>query len=179
MSNSDETSPENAPEEIEPTPLEACEAERDANKSHWLRAEAELENFRKRTRKEFEELLRFQSAPLARDLLPALDNLDRAVAAAEGSDNIDDLLQGIRMVAQQLREALGRHGVEVIESVNQPFDPNLHEAVQQIPSTEHPPMTVLQELEPGYKMHDRVIRPSKVIVSSVPPSESPESDTGS
>jgi molecular chaperone GrpE len=122
-------------------------------------------------RKESEELYRFGSLSLARDLLPGLDNLERAIAAAEESGNVEDLLHGIRMVARQFRDALARHSIEPIPAKDEPFDPNLHEAVQQIPSSEHPPMTVMRELETGYRMHDRVIRPAKVLVSAAPPGE--------
>ena len=156
--------------------LEAAIAERDANREQWLRSEAELENYRKRVRKENEELLKFQSLFLARDLLPGLDNLDRAITAAEESGNVEDLMQGIRMVSQQFREVFSRHAIEAISAKEQPFDPNLHEAVQQIPSADHPPMTVLEELETGYRMHDRVIRPSKVLVSAPPLSPSQDED---
>jgi len=156
--------------------LEAAIAERDANREQWLRSEAELENYRKRVHRENEEQFKFQSLSLARDLLPGLDNLDRAITAAEESGNVEDLIQGIRMVSQQFREVLSRHAIEAIPAKEQPFDPNLHEAVQQIPSADHPPMTVLEELETGYRMHERVIRPSKVLVSAPPLSPSQDED---
>lgn len=158
--------------------LEAARAERDENRDKWLRAEAELDNYRKRAQKETEELRRFQALSLARDLLPALDNLDRAVAAAESTGNVDDLLQGIRMVARQFREVLARHSVEPIAAAGRPFDPNLHEALQQVPTAEHPPLTVVQEVEPGYKLHERVVRPSKVIVAAAPVDEDKDEDRG-
>lgn len=151
--------------------LEATRAERDENHDKWLRSEAELENFRRRVRKEAEELQKFQSLGITRDLLPGLDNLDRAIAAADSTGDVENLLQGIRMVSQQFREVFTKHNVEPIAAEGEPFDPNLHEALQQVPTDEHPPMTVLQEVETGYKLHDRVIRPSKVIVAMAPPSE--------
>ncbi len=149
--------------------MEQLEAERDELRNKWLRTEAELDNYRKRVQREAEELRKYQALPLARELLPGLDNLRRAIAAAETSKNIEDLLQGVSMVAKQFEDILDRHSVEAIESVGAPFDPNLHEALQQVPSADHPPMTVVQELEKGYTLHDRVVRPSKVIVSSGPP----------
>jgi molecular chaperone GrpE len=179
MASKDETNPSaDKRDDAAPAPdaslreqLVAASAERDANREQWLRAEAELDNYRKRVRKESEELYRFGSLSLARDLLPGLDNLERAIAAAEESGNVEDLLHGIRMVARQFRDALARHSIEPIPAKDEPFDPNLHEAVQQIPSSEHPPMTVMRELETGYRMHDRVIRPAKVLVSAAPPGE--------
>ena len=154
--------------------LEAAMAERDELRNKWLKAEAELDNYRKRVQREAEELRRYQAMPLARELLPGLDNLQRAIRAAETSKNIDDLVQGLSMVEKQLEDILRRHSIEPIEAVGQPFDPNLHEALQQTPSAEHPPMTVLQELERGYTLHDRVVRPTKVIVSSGPPPDDEE-----
>ena len=111
-----------------------------------------------------------QALALIRDLLPALDNLTRAIDAADGPQHdADGLIEGVKMVKQQLHDTLARHSVVDIESVGQPFDPNLHEAIGHLPSSEQPAMTVLEEVEQGYKLHDRVVRPSKVIVSSGPP----------
>jgi molecular chaperone GrpE len=153
--------------------LEAAAAERDANRDNWLRAQAELENFRRRVQREAEEMRQYQSLPLARDLLPALDNLHRALAAAETSQNISDLVEGLRMVAKQCDDALSKHGIKPIDAAGKPFDPNLHQAIQQLPSTEHPPMTVLNEVERGYLLKDRVVRPSVVIVSQSPATDAP------
>jgi molecular chaperone GrpE len=140
-------------------------AERDAHYERFLRAQAELENFRKRQRRESEEERKYATQPIIRDLLPAIDNLRRAADAARNILQAGDLVRGIDLVLQQLDAVLGTHGARPIEAVGKPFDPHLHEAVQQVPSTDHPPMTVVQELERGYTVHDRVIRPSKVIVS--------------
>lgn len=147
-------------------PLTAALAERDESRDRLLRAHAELENYRKRVQREREEDRRYAAAPLARDLFPILDNLQRAVTAAEQGGTIDDLRQGVAMVLQQAREILTKHHVQTIAALGQPFDPNLHEALTQIPSAEHPPLTVLQEAETGYTLHDRVLRPAKVIVSA-------------
>lgn len=154
--------------------LETATRERDELRNKWLRTEAELDNYRKRVQREAEELRRYQALPLARELLPGLDNLQRALQAAETSKNVEDLVQGVSMVAKQFEDILARHAVEPIRAVGEPFDPNLHEALQQIPSAEHPPMTVVQELERGYTLAGRVVRPSKVIVSSGPPAANSE-----
>lgn len=155
--------------------LEAVVAERDAYHDRWMRATAELENYRKRVQKEAEENRLYGAITLVRDLLPALDNLHRAIAAGKSSSNINDLLQGVEMVAKQIEDVLASHSAVGIDAVGSPFDPNLHEAVQQMPSSEHPPMTVLEEVERGYRLHERVVRPSKVIVSTSPPESSTES----
>lgn len=148
--------------------LATVQAERDDFRERWLRAQAELENYRKRSQKELEQEKQYRSLPVARDVLPALDNLQRALQVAKTSKDVDQLLQGVQMVATQLQEALTRHAVVPIEAVGKPFDPNQHEAIQQAPSKDHPPMTILHEVERGYQMYDRVVRPSKVIVSVAP-----------
>jgi molecular chaperone GrpE len=146
--------------------LAAALAERDANYDRFLRSQAELDNFRKRVQREREEDRRYASLPVVRDLLPVFDNLRRAMDAASSAGESGNLRQGIELVLQQLEGVLARHGAQAIPAVGQPFDPHLHEAVQQAPSAEHPPMTVIQELERGYMLQDRVIRPTKVIVSA-------------
>ncbi len=134
-----------------------------------LRGQAELENFRRRSHRELAETRKYQSLPVIQDLLPSLDNLDRAVQSAEQTGDVTTLLEGIRMVAQQLTDTLKAHAATPIEAEGRPFDPNLHEALSQVPTPEHPPMTVIQVVETGYTMHDRVVRPAKVIVSCAPP----------
>lgn len=155
--------------------LAAALQERDANHERWLRAQAELENYRRRSNKEISEVRQYQSLTVIRDLLPATDNLKRALDAAEGSQNFDEFVTGIKMIVQQLEGVLASHNASPIQAIDQPFDPNLHEAIQHMPSPDHPAMTVMQEVETGYVMHDRVIRPSKVLVSSGPPVEAEES----
>ncbi len=148
--------------------LEAARAERDTNYNLYLRAQAELQNYRKRAQKEADELRLYQALPLGRDLLPAFDNLHRALAAAEASKNVDQLLEGIRMVAKQLEAALSRHQIVPIEATGKPFDPNFHQAIQHMPTDEHPPMTVMHEVERGFTLQDRVVRPATVIVAQAP-----------
>ena len=151
--------------------LQAALAERDSNLDKLSRAQAELENYRRRVQKELEEDRRYRALSVIRDLLPALDNLQRAIQAAENSNNVEELVQGVKMVAAQFDGILANHSAVPIEAVDQPFDPSRHEAIQQLASPEHAPMTVLQELERGYMLHERVVRPSKVIVSCAPPDE--------
>lgn len=155
--------------------IEAIKAERDQNLDKLLRVNAELENFRRRVQREAELSARYSSLPLIRDLLPALDNVARTIQAAEQTGKIDDLIQGLQMIVSQIDQVFGSHSAKPIPAVGEAFDPNLHEALQQIPTAEHPPMTIIQELERGYSMHDRVIRPSKVIVACALPETSEES----
>ena len=140
-----------------------AEAEREV-----LRARAELENFRKRMQRDAEQQLKYANLPLMRDLLDVADNLNRAIEAARGGDNASALLEGVEMVSQQLSNALEKFGCRPIESIGAEFDPNIHEAISQMPSEEQPAGAVAQELAVGYMLHDRVVRPSSVIVSTGP-----------
>ncbi len=149
--------------------LKAALADRDQYKEKFARAMADLDNFRKRVYREMDEERKYQSVPLLKSLLPAFDGLDRAVFAASQSKNFDDLLNGVQMTIKQIESALTGLGAKTIQAKGQPFDPNLHEAISQAPSADHPPMTVLNDVERGYTLHDRVIRPSKVIVTVAPP----------
>lgn len=146
----------------------AVQTERDDLRDRLFRAQAELENYRKRAQKELDTERQYRSLPVVRDILQPLDGLQRALQVAKTSKDVDQLLQGVQMVATQFQDALSRHAVVPIDCVGKPFDPNLHEAIQQAPSKDHPPMTVLHEVERGYQMYDRVVRPSKVIVSVAP-----------
>jgi len=172
---STETSSEESTEEanVEPSSLEdqiaQLSEELETQKDRALRAQAELENVRKRLLREADQMRQYAVAPLASELLPLMDNLQRAIAAGESSGRIEELLQGLEMVSHQFEETLRKFGVEKIPAVDEQFDPNKHEALQQVPSPDHEPMQIVQEVETGWQMHDRVIRPSKVIVSSGPP----------
>ena len=157
--------------------VEALRAETAELKDRILRSQAELENFRRRSQKESLEAMKYSSMPVIRDLLPGIDNLQRALGAAEQSGDTQNLVEGIKMVVTQFVEALKSHSAIPIEPEGQPFDPNLHEALTQVPSADHEPMTVLQVIESGYKIHDRVIRPAKVMVSCAPPEPAAEDAT--
>jgi molecular chaperone GrpE len=142
--------------------LDRLREERDQFQQLMLRTRADFENYQKRAHRDLQEERRYALKPLVLDLLPAIDNFERALGAVK-EDSV--LSQGVSMVKTQLLEALKRHGITRIEAVGQPFDPHQHEAVMQQPAADQPANTVLQVLEPGYLYHDRVLRPSKVIVS--------------
>ena len=133
-----------------------------------LRTQAELDNFRKRSRRELEDERRYANMPLLRDLLPVVDNIGRAIDAATKNSDASSLLEGFRMVSQQLNSILERHHTRPIKALNESFDPHLHEAILQQPSEEVPPGTVLMVTQEGYQLHDRVVRPAQVIVSKQP-----------
>jgi molecular chaperone GrpE len=141
-------------------------AELEAMKDRALRYQAELDNYRKRAHRQIEEERRYANLPLMRDLLPVFDNVHRAIAAAENSPEPAGLLAGIKLVAQQLQDVLTRHHCFPIEALHAPFDPHRHQAVAQQPSEEHPANTVLSVTQAGFQLHDRVVRPSQVIVST-------------
>lgn len=134
-----------------------------------LKAHAEVENFRKRMQRDAEQTLKYSNLPLLRDLLDVVDNLNRATGSAnKESTGSSALLEGVQMVTAQLQGVLSKFACKPIESVGQPFDPNIHSAIAQAPSAEIPSGSVLQEVAVGYMLHDRVIRPSQVIVSTGP-----------
>ncbi len=164
-----------AAEEVEQLRAEIArlEAEASAQNDLALRAAAELENVRRRMRRDVEQQLKFATHPLVEEVLPVLDNLERALAAAQVGDSAEGLLQGVQMVATQLAAVLGRHGVQPIAALGEPFDPAWHEAVGQQPSAEYPAGHVMQVIRGGYQLHDRVIRAAQVFVSSGPPAGEP------
>ncbi len=132
-----------------------------------LRGRAELENFRKRMQRDTEQQLKFANVPLVRDLLDVIDNLNRAVDAARaGESNTKALIDGVHMVSQQFSQVLSKHGCKPIEALGAEFDPNFHAAVTQMPSLEFAAGKVAQEVAVGFVLHDRVIRPAQVIVST-------------
>lgn len=148
--------------------LRSAEQQRDKYLEMLQRTQADYENYRKRIQREMESQRRYAALPLARDVLAVLDNLQRAVEAAEQTNDAATLIQGVALVARQLGEVLERHDIRPIDALGQVLDPNLHEAVGARPSAEHQPHAVLQELQRGYQLHDRVVRPSKVIVAQPP-----------
>ena len=150
--------------EIGPLQTELEEA-----KDQTLRIRAELENYRKRAARQMQEELRYANMPLVRDLLPVWDNVGRAIEAAEKTHETASLLEGFKMVAGQLESVLARHHCTRIEALEESFDPNLHQAICQQPSDAHPANTVLQVTQTGFRLHDRVVRPSQVIVSAAVP----------
>ncbi len=166
----DETPAEVQPDSISVEELEdlkAKAAKADENWDKYLRAVADLDNYRKRVAREKEELARFTSERVVAALLPALDNLERAIEAAQahGAEN-SSLLEGLTQVYNQFRRTLVEFGLqEVIAGTGQPFDPNLHEAVSQVDSAAHAEGHVIEQLQRGYKLADRLLRPARVVVS--------------
>ena len=139
-----------------------------------LRAQAELENYRKRARRELEDERRYATLPLLRDILSVVDNLQLAIQAAEQHQDNAGLLEGVKLVSRQLIELLKQHHCQEIEAENTQFDPHSHEAVLHEPSEQHPAGGVTRVTRSGYRLHDRVVRPSQVFVSSGAPPTAPK-----
>lgn len=131
-----------------------------------LRAQADLENYRKRVRRERENDLKYATMPLLRDLLAVADNLDRAIEVSQKTDEASGLFEGVELVAHQLADVLKKHHCERIEAEGEPFDPNFHEAVGQEPSDAYPEGVVMRMLQVGYQLYDRVVRSAQVFLST-------------
>lgn len=138
--------------------------ERDEWKNRAARALADLENYRRRAQRDKDEIAAYANQRLVLQMLPVLDNLERALTAA-GTDESGGLREGVELIARQFRDALAKEGVVPIEAIGKPFDPNLHEAVMQVESDEYEEPTVLEEFQRGYRLNERVIRPSVVKVA--------------
>ncbi len=138
---------------------------RQANE-RWLRERADGENLKKRAAREKTEAVRFGTESLIKDLLPIVDNLERALCHAQGDDA--PLMEGVSLVLKSLVDVLGRHGVSRVEASGGQFDPAHHEAVAHIESADHAPNAVMEEHQPGYRLHDRLLRPALVTVSKGP-----------
>lgn len=152
----------------------AVEQELAELKDRYLRLAADLENFRKRALKDREEAHHFGHQNLVKDLLPSVDNLERAVDhAREGGEGTAGLVEGVELVLRELHAVLARHGVVPIDALGQPFDPALHEAMAQIPDGSKPPSTVVEVFQRGYQLRGRLLRPARVVVSRSPEGTGP------
>ena len=158
--------------------LEATKKEARENYDRYLRQIAELENFKKRANREKDEAIRFANEALVKDLLPVVDNLERAVAHAKDGGNGRPLVEGVEMVLRGFFDILAKHGVVTISAVGQPFDPEKHEAMAQVESATYDPNTVVEEYHKGYILRDRLLRPALVSVAKTPKSQGKKNDGG-
>lgn len=158
--------------ETEPDPkdvlIEQLFAERNNLMEEAVRALAEAQTIQRRMREQHQEALQFATEPLVQELLPVLDNFERTLAALDEGASKEKLMKVIKTVEKQLRRALAKANVERIKAVGEKFDPEFHEALATTVSEEHDEDTVAVEIEPGYKMRGRVIRPAKVHVTKKP-----------
>lgn len=165
--DSDDATPE---EEVGPD----YQAEAEKNKDLYLRALADLENYRKRAQRDKEEAIRFANDNLLREMIPVIDNLERAVEHA-GENRDQSLLEGVRMTLDQFRKVLESFGVKTVESLGEPFNPDLHQAMGEMVTGEYPPNCVAQEMQKAYTLNGRLLRPALVMVAK-PPAPDEEKD---
>jgi molecular chaperone GrpE len=169
---------ENTPQDIDNVPVNATEhtvGESNASElasqlkdaeERVLRAQAEIENVRKRGQRQLEDALRYGEMNLLRDILPVLDNIERAIEASESTTDVETLREGFRMTGSQIEKLLESHGCESIKTEKEVFDPAVHEAISQQPGNGAEPGTVIGVTSRGYVLHDRVVRPAQVIVAA-------------
>lgn len=160
-----EAAPETRDEEMQRLRGEVIAADK-----RVLQAQADAENFRKRMRRDYEDQLKFAPMAVVADILQVRDNLVRAIEAAATTSEADGLREGVAMVAKQLEDALAKHGVEAIPAEGEVFDPNVHEAISQMPMPGVAEGNVAHVAVTGFRMHGRVIRPAQVVVSMGEPS---------
>lgn len=172
--NEPQTEAKNEPKvEETPDPLESARAEAAKLRDQLLRTAADFDNYRKRSRREVEDAHKKGSEEMLRTLLPVFDNLERAVLHAEQADDAKAIAEGVRMVLKQFLDSIGRAGIKRVAGVGTPFDPLVHEAIQQVETDEHPAGTVVAEVQPGYMLGERLLRAAMVVVAR-PPSKKSE-----
>jgi molecular chaperone GrpE len=156
-----------ASEEVNPLQQENNQLKQqlEEEENRYLRLQADFDNFRRRSRLDAEAAQKYRAQSLVADILPALDNFERALQVNTADEQTKSVLQGVEMVYRQLVEALQKEGVEAIESVGKTFDPYEHQAVMQVEDDEYEPNTVVEELQKGYKLKDKIIRPAMVKVN--------------
>lgn len=148
--------------------IAALENEKNEIKENALRATAEAENFKKRLTREKEDFVKYSNEKVIKELLPVVDNLERAVEHAKEAGEGGGLLEGVEMTLDLFKKALANLGVTQVSALGEPFNPEKHEAVQQIESADHEPNIVVSEFQKGYMLHERLIRPAMVVVSKSP-----------
>ncbi len=176
VSESTDAAPSEAADALEDLKkeLEAAQMEAKENHDRMLRMAAELDNFKKRSARELDDLRKYATENLIRQLLSVVDNLERAIASAspEG-ENGKGVVDGVVLTLAEINKILENHHVSPITALGEPFDPAYHQAMCQEERADHPPNTVVQEFQKGYLMHDRLLRPTMVVVSKASPSGQP------
>lgn len=164
-----QASPEASVEDEDADPLKKAEQTAQDHYDRLLRVSAEFDNYKKRTAREMQDVVKFSNEKIAADLLPVVDNLERALeSGACRSGEEDPLVQGVSLVLDEIIKVLNKYHVKPIKAMGEPFDPALHQAMMQEPSDAFPPNTVVKEMQKGYLIHDRLLRPTLVAVSSAP-----------
>ena len=148
--------------------FQAKEKESKENYERYLRQVAEVDNFKKRVNREKEDAIRYANENLIKDILPVIDNLERAIAHAQGGGNGKPLVEGVEMVLRGLLDVFSKYGVVQVPAVGEVFDPGKHEAMAQVESNQYEPNTVISEHHRGYLFRDRLLRPALVTIAKAP-----------
>ncbi|NHN30957.1 nucleotide exchange factor GrpE [Paenibacillus agricola] len=146
--------------------LKELRQQSEENFQRSLRTQADFDNFRRRTRQEKEEFAKYASLKVIEQLLPVIDNLERALAAGKEGNDYEALLKGVEMIYRQLEQTLGSEGLKPMDTIGKPFNPEFHQAIMQVESEEYEEGIVVSEIQKGYLLKDRVLRPAMVQVSS-------------
>lgn len=165
------TEPAPAPTAAIPGPdelLAAAKKDVAANYDRYMRAVADLENFRKRTIREKDELRQYAAANVVEDIIPILDNLSLGLAATKQQNDVKAIVEGLGHVLEQFKSTLGKHGLKELNPLGQAFDPNQHDCISHQPSPDVPEEKVSQVVRLGYALNGRLLRPASVVVSSGP-----------
>jgi len=144
------------------------------HQEQYLRTLADMENLRKRTQRDKEDLAKYANENILREILPVIDNLERAVEHAEQAESDEGLFEGVQMTLTQFGQLLGKFGVEPVDAIGQPFDPAYHQAMGQMESEEYPVNTVVQQMQKGYQLNKRLLRPAFVMLAKAPIVAEPE-----
>jgi molecular chaperone GrpE len=158
--------------------ITALKALSDKNYDLYLRSQAEMENLKKRFRREKEDWFKYSNETLIKEILPIMDNLERAVSHSTSENALPSLKEGIELTLRSLKSALSKSGIEEVKAEGTPFDPGLHEAVFQIEDDNAEPGKVVKEIQKGYLLNKRLIRPAMVTVSKGKPAETTEANRG-
>jgi len=167
-----------APEKLSKDETDSAKPDANELQDRLLRVSAEFENYKKRFAREMDDFRKFANEAFARELLPVMDNLERAVFSSEGnSNNEKGLIEGVKKTLKELQKALETFRVKKIVSLDQPFDPRFHQAIMQEEVKDQKSNIVIKELQAGYMIHDRLLRPAMVAVSKAPPETETEAET--
>jgi len=157
--------------------LESLEKEAKESYDRFLRVSAEFENYKKRAAREMNDFRKFANESFIKAMLPVVDNLDRAIESSSNDDHAQNsVVEGVNMTLKEILKVFEQFNVKPFESLGKAFDPALHQAVMQEETDDHPENTVLNELQKGYMMHDRLLRPAMVVVSKTKEPENQENE---
>ncbi len=145
--------------------IDAKDKEVKENYDKFLRLNAEFDNFKKRTQREKADSFKYASEKVIRDMIPVIDDLERALQATKNNNKVEDLSKGVEMIVNQIKNILQSIGAKQFNSLGQVFDPNKHEAISKVATAEHEHNTIIEELRKGYMFHDRLLRPAMVVIA--------------